>query len=507
MIDIVADLHLHSKYSRAVSPQMIPPVMAQFGKAKGLDLLATGDWTHPMWFREIRSYLDEAEDGIYKIKNPAKDQEKTRFLLSVEIACIYTQGGKGRRIHNLVFVPSFEVAEKVNKAMIQRGFNLSSDGRPIIGFSSKNLLQMLLEIDERCLLIPAHVWTPWFGIYGAMSGFESLSEAFGELADKVYGIETGLSSDPEMNWQIEELNTRSILSFSDAHSAPKMGREATVFRLENLSYENIRKAIMAPSKQSVIPAKAGIQGMDPRSESGMTKNQIATSTESRSSALVEQANSDSVLRSRNDDINKVLYTIEFYPEEGKYHYSGHRNCNITMTPEEQRASNGICPVCKRHVTDGVMRRVQELAQEHSGGSKKQNPAGLMWISDPKHKHSPFVKIVPLLEIIAEALAVPVGSPKAKVVFDSLCIELESELNILLKVPIADIEKAGAAITTPEKAKRVAEGVKKVREAHIVIKPGYDGVYGVVKIWNDENKDEGLVIKDKEEEKKQIGLEF
>ena len=331
MVDIVTDLHLHSKYSRAVSPQMIPPVMAQYGKQKGIDVLATGDFTHPLWLREIKNYLEEAEEGLYKIKNPVAGQEATRFLLSVEIASIYTQGGKGRRIHNLVFAPSFETVEKINQQLLKRGYNLSSDGRPIIGFSSKNLLELILEVDERSMLIPAHIWTPWFGIYGQMSGFNSLEEAFGDLAGNVYGIETGLSSDPEMNWQVKELDTRSILSFSDAHSPAKMGREATVFRLESLSYDNIRKAIMRPSKQI------------------------------------------------NAGENKVLYTIEFYPEEGKYHYSGHRNCGVTMTPEEQRQAGGICPVCHKTVTDGVMRRVQEIATEKDKAHHQPNQQGLVWI--------------------------------------------------------------------------------------------------------------------------------
>src|SRR5260221_4941286 len=224
MIDVVADLHFHSKYSRAVSPQMTLPVMAQVAGQKGIELLATGDWTHPVWFREIRKCLEESEEGIFRIKSKEEGIRSegdsstalgmtsgVRFLLSVEIATIYSQGGKGRRIHQLLFVPSFETAEKINKELLKRGFNLSSDGRPIVGMSSKNLLQLALEIDERSLLIPAHAWTPWFGIYGQMSGFNSLTEAFEDLAPYVYGIETGLSSDPEMNWQMEELNTRSIL--------------------------------------------------------------------------------------------------------------------------------------------------------------------------------------------------------------------------------------------------------------------------------------------------------
>ncbi len=494
MIDVVADLHVHSRYSRAVSPQMTPAGMAQVGRQKGLDILATGDWTHPLWFRELRTQLVESEEGVYKMKsqNPSsksqinsKDQKETRFLLSVEIATIFSQGGKGRRIHNLVFVPSFGTAEKVNKELLKRGFNLSSDGRPIIGLSSKNLLHMLLEIDEKSLLIPAHAWTPWFGIYGAMSGFESLSEAFEDLAPYVYGIETGLSSDPEMNWQIEELQTRSILSFSDAHSLPKMGREATVFRLESVSYENIRKAIMQPSQHTQRSRESDNQKI---------RNSGALSFPSI--------------------LNKVLYTIEFYPEEGKYHYSGHRNCSVTMTPEEQRASNGICPVCKRKVTDGVMRRVQELASDELRIKNKElsvreqkNSAGLQWLTDPRKIHPPFVRLVPLLEIIAEAIAAPVASPKTRLVYEALCSEVTSELTILLKAPIEKIEQAATSITSVDKAKKIAEGVQKVRSAQIVIRPGYDGVYGIVKIWPAfAEATEGQEQKG-EEKKTQIGLEF
>src|SRR5260221_14062935 len=270
---------------------MTLPVMAGVGAQKGIDVLATGDWTHPLWIREIQSQLEESEDGLYRLKDKGlrindkdKHEKELRFLLSVEIASIYTQGGKGRRIHNLVLVPSIATAQKINQEMLRRGFNLASDGRPIIGLSSRNLLELILGIDEKSMLIPAHVWTPWFGVYGAMSGFDSLTDAFGDLADKVYGIETGLSSDPEMNWQIEELQNRSILSFSDAHSPAKMGREATVFRLESLSYENIRKAIMAPSKRKEIGDKR---------EEKKILNQV-----------------------QDDKGNRVLYTVEFYPEAG-----------------------------------------------------------------------------------------------------------------------------------------------------------------------------------------------
>lgn len=479
MIDIVADLHLHSPYSRAVSSQMTLANITSVAKQKGLDILATGDWTYPLWFDELRSQLVENEEGLYQLKNNNENVKDTpRFLLSTEIATIFRQAGKGRRIHQLIFVPSFETAAKVSRELVKRGCNLSSDGRPIIGLSSHDLLELILTIDERSLLIPAHVWTPWFGIYGQMSGFDSLTQAFEELSPYVYGIETGLSSDPEMNWQIRELTTRSILSFSDAHSLPKMGREATVFRLESLSFENIRKAIMAPSQHPSVIA-----------------NEI------KQSDLKKIATSQAP---RNDDSNHVLYTIEFYPEEGKYHYSGHRNCRVIMTPEQQRSTGGICPVCKRKVTDGVMRRVQELSSEKSRGLGNPDTHGILWIEDPMHRRSPFVKLVPLMEVITEAVSSSVSSKKTKLVFETLCTHLTSELFVLLQAEIADIEKIALLGTTAANAKRVAEGIRKVREAQIVIQPGYDGVYGVVKIWP-EGKD---VDKDTDEaEKSQIKFGF
>src|SRR3989344_8570343 len=220
-MEVVADLHLHSKYSRAVSQNMILPTMANYALQKGLDLLSASDWTHPLWLKEIQLQLEESSEGLYRLKNVDDNRKKIQFILSVEIASIYKQGEKLRRIHNLVFVPNFAVAEKVNKELIRRGCNLNADGRPIIGISSKDLLSLLLAVDERILLIPAHIWTPHFGIYGSASGVDSLEEAFGDMAKYIYGIETGLSSDPDMNWQVDELNSRSILSFSDAHSPAK----------------------------------------------------------------------------------------------------------------------------------------------------------------------------------------------------------------------------------------------------------------------------------------------
>ncbi|CAN5125326.1 endonuclease Q family protein [soil metagenome] len=423
----VTDFHLHSKYSRAVSPQMTLPVMDRLAQEKGIDILSAADFTHPAWFSEIRNLLEEKGEGVYVLKSSR--EKETLFILSTEIACIYKQGGQLRRIHNLVFAPSLAVAEKITKELLKRGCNLSADGRPIVGLSSKHLLQLILEIDERCMLIPAHVWTPHFGVYGSASGFDSLDECFEDLSPYIYGIETGLSSDPEMNWLIPELKNRSILSFSDAHSVPKMAREATVMDLLEPNYENIRRAIMR---------KGGKE-------------------------------------------NQVTYTIEFYPEEGKYHFSGHRNCNVVLGPEEIRSRGNVCPVCGRIVTEGVLYRLQQLA---SGAKNvieiKRNEDGLKWYTNTSGNHPPYIKLVPLLEIVAEAMGMTVNGQKVHTAYETLCKAFGDELTVILKTPIEKI-----AVQAGE---RVAEGVRKARSGEITIEPGYDGVYGKVKIWGEKKQD-------------------
>lgn len=476
-MDFVADLHLHSKYSRAVSKDMTFPIMAEFARKKGFDILSTGDWTHPLWLREIKSELIETHEGLFELKSQNSNIKSTSqngtsekpmyFLLSVEISSIYSQNGKVHRIHNLVLSPSIETSEKINHELLKRGCNLSSDGRPIIGLSSRDLLELILTIDERAMLIPAHIWTPWFSLYGANSGFDSIDDCFGDLSNYVYGIETGLSSDPEMNWNIKELETRSILSFSDAHSPAKMGREATVFRLAQPTYENVRQAIMWQSKKQNVIA----------SGSEAISQKIATSTASP----------------RNDDVNKVLYTIEFYPEEGKYHYNGHRNCSVIETPDETRKKGTICPVCGRKLTVGVMQRVEDLTNDPKDGIIKTNEQGIRWITDPRGIHPPFVKIVPLNEIIAESFGMRVSAGKVKNMFDTLCKAFGNEMEVLLHVPIDTIAQA----STP----RIAEGVQKVRAGNIIINPGYDGEYGIVKIWQDEDP------KESKEPKAQLGIDF
>jgi uncharacterized protein (TIGR00375 family) len=448
-MEFVADLHLHSKYSRAVSKNMTLDVMEMVARQKGIDLLSAADWTHPLWFKEIQGQLEEEGEGLYRLKEGSGGLKRdVLFLLSTEIASIYKQGDKLRRIHNLVFVPSLEAAEKVSRELLKRGCNLSADGRPIVGLTSKNLLELVLGVDARCMLIPCHVWTPHFGMYGSASGFDSIEESFGELGKYIYSIETGLSSDPDMNWQVGELAERSILSFSDAHSPAKMGRELTVFGVKGSSdleifYDDVRRAIM-------------------RDRGGRME---------------------------------VAYTVEFYPEEGKYHYSGHRNCKVVVGPEELRENGDVCRVCRRRLTEGVYFRVEQLASKELAGrvEVKMDERGVRWFADRRGKQPPYVKLVPLLEIVAEGLGyASVTSRRVKDVYEELCSRVGSELDILLRAEIGEIAKVGG--------ERVAEGVGRVRRGDIVIHPGYDGEYGKVRIWPDDEERVEL-------DKGQLGLDI
>jgi len=434
-MQIIADLQLHSKYSRAVSQKMNLEEIAKWSTYKGIDLVATGDWTHPLWFQEIKEKLREVSPGIFQIKN----FPKTRFFLSTEISSIYSQGGKVRRVHNLIFSPSFSTCEKIIKELNKRGCNLSSDGRPIVGISSKDLLEMVLSIDENVLFIPAHAWTPWFSLYGSKSGFDSIDEAFGDLGKYIYAIETGLSSDPIMNWQIKELENRSLVSFSDAHSGAKLGREATVFienkkvstdfKIENLSYQDIQKAIKKDTTGKL----------------------------------------------------KIGYTIEFFPEEGKYHFSGHRLCNIRYTPEEVLEKGENCPVCRRPLTIGVENRVLKLSYKKIKKDDLvffQAKSGATFVFDKEKKHPPFVSLVPLLEILLEINQSPT---KAQNEYFRLVENLGTEFEILLKKSYQEVENVGG--------EKLAQAVRIVRERKVFVDPGYDGVFGKVKIFSEKNNEE------------------
>lgn len=497
-MQIIADLHLHSKYSRAVSPEMVLPKMAWWAKRKGINLLGTGDFTHPLWLREIKANLEEAGEGIYGLKDSVNGASPTNFsiassqndssisghsttanidqdiavrrhskivgsrplksgpffLLSTEISSIYSQGGKVRRIHNVVLAPSIETVEKINNELIKRGCNLHSDGRPIIGIPAYDLVKIILSIDERALIIPAHAWTPWFSLYGSQSGFDSIDECFGEMDKYIYGVETGLSSDPAMNWRIADLDHRSIISSSDAHSGPKLGREATVFETKEVSYGAVREAI-----SQIRPT-----------------GQIGK--------------------------NRIAHTLEFYPEEGKYHYTGHRACSIKQTPEETKRLGETCSVCGKHLTVGVMHRVEQLAQhntKHLTLNTKIDEFGVKWIG--YEDRPPYTMLVPLQEIIAESMRTVPASIKVQNEYEKLTAEsarlrqgfgeVKGEFGILLNTPIEEIAKISG--------EKIAEGIRKVRGGEISVDPGYDGVFGVVKIWSfDSAQDKG----DKENEKKE-----
>ncbi|MBI2019692.1 DNA helicase UvrD [Candidatus Daviesbacteria bacterium] len=427
----VADLHIHSRFSRACSQQLNVPNLVSWAKMKGINLLGTGDFLHPLWFAELKSQLKEDGSGflIYE-KDPS-----VKFILTVEVASIYSHKGAVRRVHNLIMLPSFQSAANLQQTLMNKKANLSSDGRPIVGISSKDLLRMCLEIDKKALFVPSHIWTPWFGIFGSMSGYDCLEDAFEDLTEYIYAIETGLSSDPAMNWRIKELDKRSIISCSDAHSLPNLGRESTVFAGD---------------------ISAGYEGLF-----GDIKNQ------------------------------KIAGTIEFYPEEGKYHYTGHRNCNIKYSPEDTKAKGTKCPVCGRGLTVGVMERVEKLAGRENEELRIKNEEGKI-VSEAFNRPS-YKKLVPLLQVIAEAFGTAPTTQKVLNEYKKLTSVVGNELKILTKADIEEIAK----ISGP----KIAEGVDKVRKGDLVIDPGYDGVYGVVKIWQSGQE----VSKEGEDGVPQLGL--
>jgi uncharacterized protein (TIGR00375 family) len=404
----IVDLHAHSHYSRATSKFLNVEGLALSASQKGVDVMATGDMTHPKWLNELEEKLveDVVGSGFFRLKDGSS---KTRFVLAGEVANIYKKDDKGRRVHMLFAVPSFAAARKVNTLLSDRGFNLAYDGRPIIGMDAAELAQIYLDADPRALIIPAHIWTPWFSIFGSKSGFNTLEDCFGDMTQHVHAIETGLSSDPDMNWHVSNLNNKMILSNSDAHSAEKIGREANVFDLPEQSYTSLFESIR--------------------------------------------------------DNKNLLETIEFFPEEGKYHLDGHRSCDVKLEPAQSKKLHGLCPKCGLPLVIGVMNRVEELADQ---------------AVEARPTRVPFRRIVPLPEIIAEAFQVGVGSKKVKSAFDTLLHACGNEFHILLD---ADIE-AIAAVSSP----LIAEGVRRVRVGELHIDPGYDGVFGKVEIFSSADRE-------------------
>jgi PHP family Zn ribbon phosphoesterase len=453
---IIADLQLHSKYARAVSKEMTLPNIHVWSRKKGIHLAATGDWTHPLWMKDIQEQLEERGNGMFTLRATYKKEQENEthidpfFLLAGEVSCIYSQGGKGRRVHVLLWVPSIQSALRINKQLTAQGCNLMSDGRPIIGLSCIQLAELVFSIEPKALVIPAHCWTPWFGLYGSMSGFDSIEEAFGPYSKDIYAVETGLSSNPAMNWHIQELDTRSILSFSDAHSGPKMGREATVFEYtgtpEEMSYEDLYQAI--------------------------TQQQI------------EQSQVRSAVNT-----TKIAYTIEFFPEEGKYHYSGHRACGIRWTPEQTAKNGASCPVCGKALTEGVVQRVSHLSKnthveepmniETYETSIDSTSAPLTFVKHSLVSRPPYVMMVPLMEIIAECIESPVTSQKVVRLYELLIEHFHTEFFVLLQAHIdAIILVAGD---------RIAQAIQKIRKQQLYIDPGYDGVFGKVRIWKEDEQ--------------------
>lgn len=418
-----ADFHFHSKYSRATSKLMDLEHFNQWAKIKGIDILTVADFTYPAWFAELKEKLEPSEnEGLFTIKKALlNNQPSVKFIFTTEISCIYTKNNKGRRIHILIFAPDFKTVEKINAKLSLKG-NLKSDGRPILGLDAKELAKIILDISEDCLIVPAHAWTPWFSIFGSKSGFDSMEECFDELTPYIFSIETGLSSDPAMNHRLSALDKITLISNSDAHSLQNLGREVNVFELENLNYQEIIKAI----------------------------------------------------RQSKNFKSRLLQTIEFFPEQGKYHFDGHRDCQINFSPEQTKKHQGICPKCKRSLTIGVLYRVEELADRLTNKIDSK-------------KFIPYKKLIPLQEIIAEIFGQGKNSQKVEKEYFNLIRQGKNEFNILLNLDYKELKK----ITSNE----IIEAIKKMREGKIIITPGYDGVYGKINlpaIKNEkQNKQENL----------------
>jgi len=420
---IISDLHIHSRFSRACSPQLTLPNIATWCLKKGIDLVSTGDFTHPQWREEIGEYLVECDDGVFELqastpsRSPSqREGEKkidTKFVLGTELSCIYKHDGKVRRVHHIVVAPSLVAVDRIRRALEARGCNLRADGRPILGLTSHDLLTICLEADARTLLIPAHAWTPWFAVFGSESGYDSLEACFGDLSPYVPAIETGLSSDPAMNWRVSALDRVALVSSSDAHSLPNLGREATVLELTALTFDHVTQAI-------------------------------------RASAPV---------RYDATTPNRIIETIEFFPEEGKYHVDGHRACDVRFAPSETKRHRGICPRCAKPLTVGVMHRVDALADRPEGFT----PCA------PACR-----RIVPLAEVIGEAFDSTPSTKRVAACYEELIARVGNEFHILLDAPLETI----ARVVPPE----VVEAVRRVRAGEIDIAPGYDGEYGTVSVF-------------------------
>jgi len=412
----IADLHIHSKYSRATSRDMSPETLWKWAQLKGIRVISTGDFTHPKWLEELKQKLGENSNTLLSLNDDIKSKDipdscssDVSFILSSEISCIYSKKGRVRKVHCVVFAPDFPAVTKINLALSRIG-NLSSDGRPILGLDARELLKIVRDVSDRAMLVPAHIWTPHFSVFGAVSGFDSLEECFEDLTPSIFAVETGLSSDPAMNWRLSALDRITLISNSDAHSPSKIGREANIFDTE-VTYQNIIDA---------IKTREGFLG-----------------------------------------------TIEFFPEEGKYHFDGHRACNVNLSPDETSKFNYLCPVCGKKLTVGVMHRVRKLADREDGF----RPEGAL----------PYFSIIPLVEIIAETLQVGVSSKAVTKKYFDLIEKLGSEFRILMDTPLGDIEAAGSPL--------LRDAIARMRSGEVHIVPGYDGEYGKIRIFEEVERSE------------------
>ncbi|HKK91407.1 MAG TPA: endonuclease Q family protein, partial [Desulfobacteraceae bacterium] len=415
-----ADLHLHSHFARATAKTLDLEHMYQAAQLKGITLVGTGDFTHPGWLADIREKLVPAEQGLFKLKNdiaapldretPQSCRHPVRFILQCEISSIYKKEGKVRKNHNLVYFPDIAGVTTFNARLDHIG-NLASDGRPILGLDCERLLEIVLETSDEAFLVPAHIWTPWFSMFGAKSGFDSIQECFGSLAGHIFAAETGLSSDPPMNWRVADLDRVTLVSSSDAHSPMYMGRNASVFTTD-LSYAAVRQAL----------------------ETG--------------------------------DLEKYRGTVDMYPQEGKYHFDGHRKCNVCLNPREAMANNGLCPQCRRPLTPGVLNRVQQLATRPEG-----------YIPDTRQGYQ---SMVPLVGLLSEICGVGPKTKKVAASYNKALAVLGPELAILLEKRRDEIEKAGIPL--------LAEAIARMRKGAVKISPGFDGEYGRVSLFDDGEKE-------------------
>lgn len=414
----VADLHIHSRFSMATSKALTIPHLAGWALRKGIDVLGTGDFTHPQWMRELKASLKEdSASGLFRsvlppeLPGPVPADRHPLFCLQTEINCIYKRGGKTRKVHNLIFMPDFEAAEKFS-ARLQLIGNLASDGRPILKLDSHDLLEIALACSEQAVLIPAHIWTPWYALFGSKSGFDDIRDCYADLTGHIFALETGLSSDPSMNRLLSALDSYALISNSDAHSGANLGREANLFS-GTPSYTGIFDALRAAGRRQ-----------DP-----------------------------------GQNNCRFLGTLEFYPEEGKYHLDGHRACNVVLTPSETRELNNICPACGKHLTVGVLHRVTDLADRETAPELTMEPETRM--------------LIPLHEVIAQILGCNTGTRKVEAACGRVVAELGAELNVLCQMPIEQI----SAFCEP-----LGEAVSRIRRKDVQLNAGFDGQYGKISIF-------------------------